>query len=118
MDVYDRVISLCEQYHVTPHAVEKACGLSNAAIRKLKTGSMSAERMQSVAEYFGVTVEYLLTGKEPTYYTNPESAEIAQEIFENPDLRMLFDTSRDIAPDDMKFLIDMAKRMKATNPDG
>jgi len=118
MDVYDRVMRLCDQYHVTPHAVEKACGLSNASIRKLQNGSMSAERMQIIAEYFGVTVEYLLTGKEPAYYTNPESAAIAQEIFENPDLRMLFDTSRDISPEDMKFLIDMAKRMKATNPDG
>jgi len=118
MDVYDRVMRLCDQYHVTPHAVEKACGLSNASIRKLQNGSMSAERMQIIAEYFGVTVEYLLTGKEPAYYTNQESAAIAQEIFENPDLRMLFDTSRDISPEDMKFLIDMAKRMKATNPDG
>lgn len=118
MGTFEIVQKLCQKNGLSFRKVEMDIGLSNGYIKSLATSQPSAEKLQKIASYFDTSVDYLLTGKEPTYYTHPESAEIAQEIFENPDLRILFDASRDISPDDMKFLIDMAKRMKATNPDG
>lgn len=54
----------------------------------------------------------------PVYYTDPETARIAQEVFDNPDLRMLFSAARDAKPEDIKLAADMLKRFKETNPDG
>lgn len=54
----------------------------------------------------------------PVYYTDPETAKIAQEVFDNPDLRMLFSAARDAKPEDIKLAADMLKRFKETNPDG
>lgn len=119
MDVYTRIVELCEKRKVTLKAVETACGLSNGSIGKLRNGGkMSADRMHLIAEYFNVTVEYLLTGREPEYYTNSETAKLAQEIFENPELHILLNTTKDAPPEDILFLAEMAKRMKHTNPDG
>ena len=47
-----------------------------------------------------------------TYYLNPETAQLAQEIHDNPDLRILMDASRKLSPDDIKFVVDLVSRMK------
>ena len=50
--------------------------------------------------------------QEQGYYINEETKRIAQEIFDNKDLRILFDASRKAKPEDLKFIIEMAKRFK------
>ena len=47
------------------------------------------------------------------YYLNDETREIAQEVFENPDLRSLFHVARDIDPDELRAHIDFMKKLKA-----
>ena len=58
-------------------------------------------------------VEYLMTGEwEDGYYENDDTAAIAQEIFDNHDLRVLFDAARDADPDDLKTTYDMLMALK------
>lgn len=54
----------------------------------------------------------------PSYYENEETAEIAQELYENEDMRLLFDAAKDSKPEDLKMAADLLKRLKSTNPDG
>ena len=69
-----------------------------------------------MADYFNVSINYLLTGEEKeggeTYYLNDETREIAQEIFENPDLKSLFDMSRKMTPERLRAHIDFIKKMQ------
>lgn len=67
-----------------------------------------AAMLIKIAKYFNVSLDELLETKkvtltldtqrrikkEPVYYTDPETAELANEIKDNPELRMLFDVSR------------------------
>lgn len=46
------------------------------------------------------------------YYLNSETAQVAQEIFENKELRALFDVQRDMEADDLKALHNMALALK------
>ena len=55
---------------------------------------------------------------ETYYYTDPETAQLAQELFEDKDLRMLFDAARDSKPQDLQMAADLLRRLKETNPDG
>jgi transcriptional regulator with XRE-family HTH domain len=48
----------------------------------------------------------------PSYYLNDETREIAQEIFENKELRILFDASRKAKPEDLLFAAEMIKKLK------
>ena len=69
--------------------------------------------MQKIADLFGVTAEYIRTGKNSNeYYTNTETAQVAQEIFENKELRALFDVQKDMDPADLKALHSMALALK------
>lgn len=61
-------------------------------------------------------MKYLTTGEEndgeENYYLNDETAKAAQEIFENKELRALFDVARDADPEDLKALHNMALALK------
>ena len=52
-----------------------------------------------------------------TYYYNKETLEMAQELFKNKELRLLFDATKDIDSTDLYLVYDLVKRMKRTNKD-
>ncbi len=63
-----------------------------------KNSTPNPERLKKLADYFGVSVEYLMTGEETNgYYLNEETAKMAQEMFEDPDMRSLFDMKKKYA---------------------
>ena len=74
------------------------------------------DKIEIMANYFGIEkadlVEDGTKKQEQNYYLNDETRKIAQEIYDNKDLRILFDASRKAAPEDLKFIVEMAKRFK------
>lgn len=80
------------------------------------------DKIDLLCHYFNVNrrdiMEEHVEGSDDGYYLNPEAAAMAQELFENPDLRMLFDAARDVKPENLQLAAEMLKRMKETNPDG
>lgn len=53
-----------------------------------------------------------LSDAEQRYYLDPEAAEIAQEVQKRPELKILFDATRKVSADDLKFVVDMIDRMQ------
>ena len=121
MTFYERVETLRKQRNISQGNLEKELGFSNGSISKWKSSSPTPERLKKLADYFNVSVEYLLTGKEKEvgeeYYLNEETKEIAQEIFENPDLKSLFDMSRKMSPERLKAHIEFMKNLQKTESD-
>lgn len=71
------------------------------------------DKLQKIADYFGVSIEYLMTGEEPTidtsaqgYYIDEETARTAQEIYNND--KILFDVYKTA---DKDRLIAYAKKL-------
>ena len=116
MTVYERIESLRKERNISQGNLEKELGFSNGSISKWKTSMPKPERLQKIADYFGVTVDYLMTGNESDgkerYYTNDETASIAQEIFDNKELRLLFDAAKDAQPDDLQTVHQMLLALK------
>lgn len=116
MTVYERIESLRKERKISQGNLEKELGFSNGSISKWKTSMPKPERLQKIADYFGVTVDYLMTGNESDgkerYYTNDETASIAQEIFDNKELRLLFDAAKDAQPDDLQTVHQMLLALK------
>ena len=122
---YDVFEKLCNSRGVTPYRVAKETGVSTSTLSSWKTGRYTPkqDKLQKIADYFGVTTEYLLgvpnlgpqngTG----WYINKETAKAAQEVFDDPDLRILFDAARDSRPEDIRMAAEMLRRLKRTNPD-
>lgn len=57
---------------------------------------------------------------EPTspYYLDRVTAELAQEIHDNPEYRILFDATKNLKPEDLKAVIDIANRIKGNYHNG
>mgnify|MGYP003282049348 CR=1 FL=1 len=116
--MYEIFQKLLEKHHVTAYKVSKATGISTATLSDWKKGRSNPkqDKLQKIADYFNVSLEYLLTGKEKeggeTYYINDETREIAQDIFENKNLRMLFDVAKDSTPERLKAYYNMIRELE------
>ena len=112
MNTVERIKSICKERKIAISKLEKECGFSNGYIGQLRKGTVPDDRLRVIAEYLKLSVEYLMTGKEKeggeTYYLNEDTAKAAQEIFENKELRMLFDVAKDADPEDLRALHSMA----------
>ena len=75
-------------------------------------------KIQKLADYFNVDKTFLIDpeplsdASDEPYYLNEETREIAQEVFENPELRSLFHVARDIPPERLKAHIEFMKNLK------
>ncbi len=80
------------------------------------------DKVQSICNWLGIKKTDLLEdgmdSEKDRYYINPETAKIAQQIYDDPDLHALFDAAADSAPEDMQMAADLLRRLKKTNPDG
>ena len=113
--MYEVFEDLCLKRGVTAYRVSKDTGISTATLTAWKQGKYEPkdDKLQLIADYFGVTVKYIKTGEaEEGYYINPETAKAAQEIFENKELRLLFDEARDADPEDLKTVHAMLLALK------
>lgn len=84
-----------------------------------KNKNPTVQYLQKIAKVLGCTVddfiEYDKDSPLADYYERKETAKLAQELYENPDYRILFDATRDLSPEDLKAVIDIANRIKGTN---
>ena len=63
---------------------------------------MPEDRLRKVADYLGVTAEFLATGEETErYYTDDEAREMIEFLKNNKDYKVLFDSLRTIRPSDI-----------------
>lgn len=63
---YENFKKLCESKGVKPADVSKATGIATATLSNWKNGVYvpKQDKLQLVADYFNVSIDYLLTGKE------------------------------------------------------
>lgn len=71
--MYEVFEQLLQKYDVTPYKVAKEAGVTQTALSnwKLRKSTPTTQTLQKIADYFGVTIDYLMTGKE-----EPEKKEI------------------------------------------
>ena len=136
-------IELRKSKNLTQEDMAKALGVGSSTIGMWETGKRTPTRAkyEEISDYFNVDIDYLYgktnikrrvmydeSGNEYTYtpegnsksnyYFDAETAAMAQELFDNPEYRMLFDAARDSRPEDLQMAADMLTRLKKTNPDG
>ena len=120
---YEAFERLCKEHGVTPYRVAKETGVTTATLSSWKTGKYTpkSEKLQKLADYFGVNVDVFSDRdvqtlvQADTYYYNKETLEMAQELFKNKELRLLFDATKDIDSTDLYLVYDLVKRMRRTN---
>lgn len=74
-EMYNRIVALCNERGIKSGRVCADTGLSRGMMSDLKMGrtkELSAKNTKIIADYFGVTTDYLLTGEETKKAPIPE----------------------------------------------
>lgn len=84
MSVYERIEELRKSKNISQGKLEKELGFSNGSISKWKSSMPTPERLKKLADYFCVSVEYLITGEkhktETTELTPKDERDIAKDL--------------------------------------
>jgi transcriptional regulator with XRE-family HTH domain len=116
------IVRLLDQKNRTQQELAEYVGVSQAAVSSWCSGQKTPRmnKIDKICEFLGVQRSAILgTGIiAPHHHTNPETEQIAQTIYDDPDLHALFDAARGSNPDNLKLAAEMLKRMKETNNDG
>ena len=85
--MYEYFEKLLQKYNVTTYQVAKATGISTASFSGWKQGkwNFKQEKLQKIADYFGVPLSYLLTGEnneivKETDLTPKDEREIGRDL--------------------------------------
>jgi transcriptional regulator with XRE-family HTH domain len=72
--IYNSILSLCQKNNITGSKLCSEIGISKATLTELKSGrqkTISATTAQKIADYFGVTVGYLLGEEDASTEARP-----------------------------------------------
>lgn len=98
---FDRLKKLCDERGISTYKACTEIGLNRAAVAKWKNGSIpSGSTASKLAEYFGVTTDYLL-GKEEQKKSVLSEADLTEG-----ELRIL-SAFREMSPERQKALADL-----------
>ncbi len=114
MGIGNKLQKLIEEKHTNVNELAGRANVSPStlySIIKRDNTKVDIEVLISICKVLGVPVEYFSESPDG-YYLNPETAKLAQEAFDDPDVRILLDAKRDLSPEDLQFVIDMVKRLK------
>lgn len=117
MNTYEVIKALCDKRNLAVTALEKELGFGRGSLGKLKDGkSISSDRLKEIADYFEVSMDYLMTGEDHSadepYYLNDDARDLAEFLFHNPDYKVLFDASRKVKKEDIEFVKNLIDRMQ------
>ena len=102
----DKIRRLREGHEMSQHDLAQLCGVATPTVSKWERGITvpRLSMLHKLADIFRVDVSYFTSG-EPTehgFYYNKEIVNLAQELFENPGRRILFDASKKLSKEAME----------------
>ena len=115
--MYEKFKKLCENKGVSPYRISQETGITQSTFSDWKNGRSvpKQDKLKKIADYFGVDVAYFYDNDDNNkgYYVDDGTKEIAQEIFDNKDLRLLFDAAKDASPEDLQTVHTMLLALKS-----
>lgn len=71
--MYDIFLQLLQKYGVTPYKVSKETGVSQGSLSDWKNGKSTpkVDKLKKIADFFGVSLNYLMTGEEDDNIPEP-----------------------------------------------
>lgn len=78
-EIYQRLL---DEKNLKNADISRATGISNMTLSDWKNGKTTPkqDKLQKIADFFGVSIDYLMNGKEPEFENYPEQAELLVKI--------------------------------------
>lgn len=108
-----------DSHNKTQNDLAQYMGVTQATVsnwcKGIKVPRMS--KIDKICSYFNINRSDLMEERtnnidDASYYLDPDAETLAQEIYDRPELKVLFDATRNVSKDDIQFVVDMLDRMK------
>ena len=80
MSLKDRIKSLAQERGMSLPTLESELGFGNGTIVKWDKSTPNADKLNAVAKYFGVTMDYLLNGIDEDGLNEKDNKDIAKDL--------------------------------------
>ena len=114
MTIGDRIKNLRLKKNYTLDQLGKKISSSRQTLYKYEQGiieNIPKQKVESLAKALDTTPSFLY-GWEDSYYLNEDTKKIAQDIFENNELKVLFDATKNARPEDLQIVTDLLLDLK------
>ena len=119
-DIMKRMKNRREELNMSYQTLSEKVGISKSTLQRYETGfikKVPINQVQIIAKALNVTPGYLMgwenDNENQTYYLNPEAAKMAQEIYDNPQYKVLFDATKKLKPESIKEVMKFIDYQKA-----
>lgn len=110
---------------LTNKKIAELTGISIVTVDTIFSGknkNPTVNHLQKIAKVLDCAMDDLIEYDKDSalsdYYENKETSKIAQELHDNPDFRTLFDATKNLKPEDIQMIIDIAHRIKGNYHNG
>lgn len=110
-----RLTKIMDEHGLNQNELANILGVSESTVGKwvLKKALPRMGIIQKLADYFNVGKSYFLEESFGNgYYTDPETAELAEKLRTNPNGRILFDASKDLSKEDINVVLTVIEGLK------
>ena len=122
-DYYKKIFSKNLRYYMELHGKSQTDLINDLHVNRSAVSTWCngtrlprMDKVDMLAKYFNIKRSDLIEDKKDTedntYYLNPETSKIAQEIYDNKELSLLFDAARDADPEDLQTVHSMLMALK------
>lgn len=124
--MFERYLEMLKEKKLKNIDVSRATGIPASTFSDWKKGKSSPKRdkIEKIANFFEINPDWLAgtsdiktkfqehPQQKVPYYFNSETSKIAQEIYDNKELSLLFDAARDADPEDLEIVHNMLMALK------
>lgn len=106
---------------MTLEELSKHIGISRQTLSRYENGiigNIPSDRIEKIAIALNVSPAQLMGWEEMNsspaeeYYADPAVNEYAEQLRTNPNMRLLFDATKDMTKEDIDYVVDLVNRLK------
>ena len=122
-DIKDLIKNRRVELGLTLKDVAQAVGVSEGTVSRWESGNitnMKRNKIAALAKVLRISPTIIMGWNESVvsednscYYLNPEAAKMAQEIYDNPQYKVLFDATKKLKPESIKEVMKFIDYQKA-----
>ena len=101
-------------HNVTYNDMAEKLGVSVTTVHDLCNYAPNIVRVKQMADALGVSLEELL-GTQKEYFLDAETAAIAQEVHDRPELKAMFNQLRKASPDSIRLAAEVIEKIARPN---
>ena len=114
---YENFKKLCAEKGISVYKAVNDMGIGQSTATRWKQGTAvpRAETLQKIADYFGVSTDYLLgneTEKSPATAENDELNEYLEELKNREEMRMLFSLAKGATKEDVQRAVAIIEALR------